>query len=63
VHRGFVALGRGELHGVRAVPELVAQVAAGGLAYVAAAFVVARKMALELVELARNLISGRERHE
>lgn len=63
VHRGFVALGRAEARGVHAIPELVAQVAAGGAAYVAAVFVTARSMSLELVTLARNLISGRERHD
>ena len=63
VHRGFVALGRGDAHGVHAIPELLLQVAAGGAAYVAAVFVTARSMSLELLTLARNLISGRERHE
>ncbi|HEY1586810.1 MAG TPA: oligosaccharide flippase family protein [Polyangia bacterium] len=63
VHRGFVALGLGQLHGVRAGGELMAQIAAGGLAYVGACFVVARSMTLELIVLIRNLVSGRERHE
>lgn len=63
VHRAFVSLGLSQLHGMRASGELVLQVAAGGLAYVGAAFVFARKMSLELIDLARNLIRGRERHE
>jgi PST family polysaccharide transporter len=63
VHRGFVALGLGERHGSGAILELLAQVAAGGLAYVAAALVLARSMALELIELARNLVRGRGQHD
>ena len=63
VHRGFVGLGRGELHGVHAVPELVTQIVAGALAYVGAAFLFARPLALELLTLARNLLRGREQHE
>ena len=63
VHRGFVAMGHGGDRGARAAVELVAQVAAGGAAYVATAFVVMRSMAMELVGLARNLLERGERHE
>jgi len=63
VHRGFVAMGHGGDRGARAVIELAAQVAAGGAAYVATAFVVMRSMAMELVGLARTLLKRGERHE
>jgi PST family polysaccharide transporter len=63
IHRGFVMLGRGDARGIHAVVELAAQIAAGGLAYVAGAFLLARDQAVELVQLGKNLLSRREKHE
>ncbi len=63
VHRLFAAHGLGDARALHAVPELVAQIVAGAVAYVASAFVLARSMSLELVHLGVNLVRGRGRHE
>jgi len=55
----FARHGLGTAHGVRAAPQLVAEVAAGALAYAAAALVVARAAARDLIELALRVARGR----
>lgn len=59
VRRAFQHAGWGELRGLHAAPELVAAVAAGGLAYAAAALVIARSASRDLIDLGRRVVRRR----
>ena len=55
LRRLFDAHGLGAAHGIHAAPQLAAEVAAGGLAYAAAALMVAREASRDLLDLARRV--------
>jgi hypothetical protein len=58
VRRAFQHYGVGDARGLHAVPELLAEVAAGGIAYAATALVIASDVARDLVDLARRVVKG-----
>ena len=63
VRHGFYRLGYDQLMGVRAAPLLAAEVVAGALAYIAAAYVIAHKASRDLIELGMNLLRRRRGEE
>lgn len=59
VRRAFQHSAFAEARGLHAVPELVAEVAAGGLAYAGAALVIAREASRDLLDLGQRVLKGR----
>jgi lipopolysaccharide exporter len=63
VRHWFLARGLADARGLHAAPALALEIAAGGLAYVAAALLIARGVSRELIDLALGMIRRRRGEE